>query len=135
MRMDSYLLLTLKSVLIPLVAILTPVFVVALALQHNQKRQALLHATLISLIERGLPVPPQLLDPPRRRGPSALMIAWTLVGLGAGLVVFLYTLLGTGPYMPWAAGAIPLAIGLAQLMAIHLERRDAAAPPPDAPRP
>jgi hypothetical protein len=112
----------LKSVLIPIVAIVTPLLVVIACLQFAQRRQDRLHQTIVSLIERGLPVPPQLLDPPRRRFMSPLMRALTLVGLGIGLIIFLYTLLGRGEYMPWAVGAIPLAIGIAQLVAIRLER-------------
>jgi hypothetical protein len=122
----------LKSVLVPIVAITTPLFIVMACLQFAQRRQERLHQTIVGLIEKGLPVPPQLLDPaPRRPGMSPLMRALTLIGAGIGLVVFLYTLLGTGPYMPWAAGAIPLAIGLAQLLAIRLERRPVD-PRPDA---
>jgi len=124
--MEAMIALVLKNVLIPIVAILAPVGIVVIALDFVQRRQERLHLTVVGLIEKGLPVPPQLLDPPRRPGISPLMRAMTLVGTGIGLIVFLYTLLGTGPYMPWAVGAIPLAIGIAQLVAIGIESRRAA---------
>ncbi len=134
--MEAMFALVLKSVLVPLVAILSPVALLLVIFNFAQRRQERLHQTIIHLVEKGLPVPPQLLDPPRRGpGISPLMRALTLVGTGVGLIVFLYTLLGTGPYMPWAAGAIPLAIGVAQLVAIALEaRKPPAGTPPLAPR-
>jgi hypothetical protein len=48
------------------------------------------------------------------------MRALTLVGLGVGLCGFLYVLLGARSGI-WAVGLIPLAVGVAQLIALKLE--------------
>ena len=90
--------------------------------------------TIVNLIEKGLPVPPQLLGPTQRREGSPLMRALTLIGLGIGLSAFLFAMFGRW-YGLWAVGLIPLAIGVAQLIAYKLEpqRTGAAAPPLDLP--
>jgi len=117
------------ELLIPIVAILMPlgmVLIVALFVQRLQERK---HATIVQLLEKGLPVPRELLNPPRREG-SPLMRALTLVGVGVGVSAFLGAMFHFDHGL-WACGLIPLAIGVAQLVALRLEppRRSPDAPP------
>ena len=48
------------------------------------------------------------------------MRAMTLVGVGLGVSAFLAAMFG-GDHGLWAAGLIPLAVGVAQLVALRLE--------------
>src|SRR4051812_30639375 len=115
------------SLLIPIVAILMPIGIVAVVALFVHKLQERRHATIVGLLEKGLPVPRELLDPPRREG-SPLMRALTLVGVGVGVSAFLGAMFRLEQGL-WATGLIPLSIGVAQLVALKLEpaRRD---PPP-----
>ena len=107
------------GLLIPVCAILAPLGIVALALNFAWKFQERKHRTVVDLLEKGLPVPRELLRSPRRDG-SALMRALTLVGVGVGTSAFLGAMFKLEHGL-WAAGLIPLAIGVAQLIALKLE--------------
>ena len=43
-----------------------PLVLVAVILFYKHRRQRMIHETIARLAERGLPVPPELLNPPRR---------------------------------------------------------------------
>jgi hypothetical protein len=118
---------------IPIVAILMPVAIVLIVAIWAHKRQERKHTTIVNLIEKGLPVPPQLLGETQRREGSALMRALTLVGLGIGVSAFLFAMFGRW-FGIWAAGLIPFAIGVAQLIALKLEPKRPAADPLEVPR-
>lgn len=115
---------TLKMVLIPVVAIVfglgMPALVVALVLHYRHKRQQLLHETVQHLADRGLPIPPELLDPPRRVPQhSRQFAAITLLGVAAGLALMFHML-----ELPrlMGLGVLLACIGGAQLIALRLER-------------
>jgi hypothetical protein len=116
------------GLLIPVVAILMPIAVVLIALTFAHKFQERKHETIVNLLEKGLPVPTELLRPTRREG-SAFMRAMTLTGVGVGVTAFLLAMFGLEHGL-WASGLIPLAIGVAQLIALKLEpaRRESASP-------
>ena len=107
------------EVLTPVCAILMPLGIVAMALNFVWKFQERKHRTIVDLLEKGLPVPRELLRSPRREG-SALMRALTLVGVGVGTSAFLGAMFGLEHGL-WASGLIPLAIGVAQLIALKIE--------------
>jgi hypothetical protein len=107
------------QLLIPLAAILMPLLIVVFALNFAFRYQERKHKTIVDLLERGLPVPREMLRLPQRPG-SALMRALTLVGTGVGTCAFLGVLLGFDRGI-WACGLIPLCIGAAQLVALKLE--------------
>ena len=117
------------ELLIPVVAILMPIALVLIALTFAQKFQQRKHETIVNLLEKGLPVPPELLRSPRREDGSGLMRALTLIGLGVGVSAFLAAMFGA-EFGLWATGLIPLSIGVAQLIAIRLESRRAVPPAP-----
>ena len=107
------------ELLIPVCGILMPLGIAAVALNFAYKYQERKHKTVVDLLEKGLPVPRELLRSPRREG-SALMRALTLVGVGVGTSAFLGAMFQFDHGL-WAAGLIPLAIGVAQLIALKLE--------------
>ena len=114
---------TLKVVLVPVVAILAgislPALVVYLVLHYRHRRQELLHATVQRMAEHGLPIPPELLDPPQRPPQHSRQFnAVTLLGIAVGLAVMFYMmdlrqLIGIGVLVG--------CIGIAQLIALRLE--------------
>jgi uncharacterized protein DUF6249 len=126
--MDPWNHLLSPQLLIPVFAILMPLAVVIIALQFAWKYQERKHKTIVNLLEKGLPVPRELLRPSRREG-SALMRALTLVGVGVGTSAFLGAMFQLDHGL-WAAGLIPLAIGVAQLIALRIEPQ---APEPSEP--
>jgi hypothetical protein len=116
------------ELLIPICAMLMPLAIVLVALNFAWKHQERKHKTVVDLLEKGLPVPRELLSPPRREG-SALMRALTLVGVGVGTSAFLGAMFQLDHGL-WAAGLIPLAIGVAQLIALKIEPQAREIPEP-----
>lgn len=113
---------------IPMLGILMPVAMVAIVLHYRHRRSAEVLATVRHLAEKGMPVPAGLLEsagPGRRRADprSALLIAFTIFGTGIGLIVFFYV------WPPirflWGIGALVAIVGLAQLIALWLTRKQA----------
>lgn len=118
--------LLLKQTLIPIVAIVSavglPALIVWLVLRHQQQRHQQLLETVRHLADRGMPVPRELLDPPRRQAVqgSSQFRAITLVGVGLGLALMFYLL---GLAFLSGIGALLVCIGVAQLIALRIERR------------
>ena len=76
--MDPWSRLFTPELLIPVCAILMPLGVVVVGLNFAWKYQERKHKTIVDLLEKGLPVPRELLRAPQRSG-SALMRALTLL--------------------------------------------------------
>ena len=128
--MDPLTHLFTPEVLIPVCGILMPLGVVIAALHFAWKFQERKHKTIVDLLEKGLPVPRDLLRSPRREG-SPLMRALTLVGVGVGTSAFLGAMFQLDHGL-WAAGLIPLCIGVAQLIALKLEPQAPETPEPSS---
>ena len=126
--MDPWNHLLSPQLLIPLCGMLMPLGIVVVALNFAYRYQERKHKTIVDLLEKGLPVPRELLRSSRREG-SALMRALTLVGVGVGTSAFLGAMFQLDHGL-WAAGLIPLAIGVAQLIALKIEPQ-----PPEPPEP
>src|SRR4051812_8156095 len=107
------------ELLIPIVGMLVsfglPVLLVAIILFYKHRKLRMTHETIARLAEKGLPVPPELLDPPRR-GHAGLRGGLLLVALGLGLAIFLAEVHG-----PWSVGLIPGFMGVALLLAWAIE--------------
>ena len=127
--MDPLANLFTPEVIIPICGILMPLGIVLVALNFAYKYQERKHKTVVDLLEKGLPVPRELLRSPQRAG-SPLMRALTLVGVGVGTCAFLAAMFGLQHGL-WASGLIPLCIGVAQLIALKLEPPR----PPEPPEP
>src|SRR5712691_5657273 len=94
-----------------------PLLLVAIILYYKHRRMRLTHETIMALAEKGLPVPPELLDPPRRSD-AGLRGGLVLVALGIGLAIFLAEV-----HAPWSIGLIPGFMGVALLLAWAIETR------------
>jgi|SRR5688572_17544694 len=103
-----------------------PLLLVAIVLLYKHRQLRMTHDTILRLAEKGMPVPPELLQPPLRRQ-SGLRGGLILIGLGLGLSLFF--LLAGQP--GWAIGFIPGLMGLALLIAWRIEQKsqDRAEPP------
>jgi hypothetical protein len=94
-----------------------PLLLVAIILYYKHRRLRMMHETIARLAERGLPVPPELLEP-RRRPHSGLRGGMVLVALGIGLALFMYEMHGS-----WSIGLIPGLMGLALIIVWAIEMR------------
>jgi len=103
-----------------------PLVLVAIVLLYKHRKLRMTHDTILRLAEKGMPVPPELLDPPRR-GSQGLRGGLVLIGLGIGLSLF-FLLAGTPA---WSIGFIPMLMGVALLIAWRIESKpgDKAEPP------
>ena len=126
-----------------------PILIIGLSLFFRYRRRKLQHETLRMFIEKGQPIPPQLLaepwqgldytPPPRndlRRG-----LIWVAIGLALMLGNFHF---GNVPGVPWLAftgigfriGLIPLFIGIAFISSHLVQGKGATSgSPPPIPKP
>jgi len=100
-----------------LVAFGLPLTLVVTILDYKRRKLRMTHETITRLLEKGLPVPPELLEPPRR-GQSGLRAGLVLVALGLAIGIFFAQ---TG--VPWSIGLIPGLMGAALLIAWGIERK------------
>jgi len=128
------------TMVIPLVAIVfltifgAPVLIVMLigiiALIGSRMRQR----TIRMMVEKGQPVPAELLAPEvrrvRRRSDARRGVIWTMVGLG--LMIWLAAV-NDWEGGAWSFGLIPFLIGLGYLIVWKLEHKKDIPPPPPAP--
>jgi hypothetical protein len=110
-----------EEVVVPLGSFAMIVGIVALVVNFRFKRTRMVQETIRAMVEKGTPIPPELLLPPepRRRPRSDLRSGLGWVGIGIGLLIFLSG--QEGRY--WALGLIPLFIGMAYLVAWKVESK------------
>src|SRR5215831_778155 len=127
-------------VAIPIVAIVflsifgAPVLIVMVigifALIGNRMRQR----TIRMMVEKGQPVPAELLAPEvrrvRRRSDVRRGVIWAMVGLGA---MIFFGAVNDWKEGVWSLGLIPFLIGLGYLIVWKLENKNNIPPPPPAP--
>ena len=94
-----------------------PLCLVAVILYYKHRKALLTHETISRLAEKGLPVPPELLEPPRR-GHAGLRGGLVLGALGIATSFFVA---GWGP--GWSIGLIPGLMGVALLISWKIESR------------
>lgn len=112
--------------LVPLIVAIVfgaPVAIVAVVLWFRHRRHRLLHETIARMIERGVPIPPELLAPEERRKPSDLRRGVVLVMTGLGVIGFF----AVQREDAWGLGLIPLLIGAGYLIVWRLDQRNPAA--------
>ena len=115
--MDTAVIHSLTGVLVPLFGMAFVIGVVLVVMEYRHRRERLLHETVTRLAEKGLTLPKELFSTPSAPK-SRLFGALTLIGLGVGLMIYF----GAQGGDQWGIGAIPLAVGVAQLLAWKLER-------------
>jgi hypothetical protein len=90
--------------------------------------------TIRMMVEKGQPVPAELLAPAtrgiRRRSDARRGVVWTMVGLG--LMIWLAAV-NDWEGGAWSFGLIPFLIGLGYLIVWKLENKKDIPPPPQAP--
>lgn len=94
-----------------------PLALVALILVFKHRKLRMTHETIARLAEKGLPVPPELIEP-RRRGAATMRGGLMLIGLGIALAAFFAQVGG-----PWSIGLIPGLMGAALLLSLAIEKR------------
>ena len=130
--MDLSILPKIAGLLIPLAGIAFPIAVIWVVLHYRERQREQLYTTVKHYADRGMPVPRELLDPPKppqRPGNAPRFIAFSLIGVGVGIAIMFWNL-----ELPnlMGIGALVLCIGVAQLAALALDRRDEAQRQPDA---
>ena len=96
-----------------------PVAIVLVILVYRYRRNQLLHKTLAALIDKGVAIPPELLQP-EKRPKSDLQRALTLMGVGLGLIIFF----AVQHEEAWGLGFIPLLMGVGYLLAWKLANKN-----------
>lgn len=114
---------TLVAITSLLVAFGLPLLMVAIVLLYKHRKMRMTHETIVRLAEKGLPIPPQLLEPRRPRS-SGLRGGLVLIALGIGLSIYFLEQGG-----PWSIGLIPGLMGLALLAGWAIESRSGGPPP------
>jgi hypothetical protein len=111
----------LAGMAVGVISMLIPIAIVFVVLHFRHRRTQALYETVTQLSERGLPVPPDLLDPPapRKSAETPLFRAITLIGVGVGLALMFYFL---NLRHLAGIGALLLCIGIAQIIALRIER-------------
>jgi hypothetical protein len=118
-----------QAVPILLVVFSCPVAIVGLVAYFRARKQKQLHETLRAMIEKGVPIPPELLRSPTPAGDAseaerddprtALRQGLFLVALGVGIGAWLLIKSSDS----WGLGFIPFLIGLSFLVEWLLEKR------------
>jgi len=93
--------------------------IVATVFYGLHRSEKLRHETIRAALEKGQPLPPELLDRPKSRR-TDLQRGIILIALGVGISVFL---LIEGE-SSWGAGLIPAALGGGMLVAHLVSRRE-----------
>jgi hypothetical protein len=109
-----------EDIVVPVCFFGATVGIVALVAGLRLKRNKLLHETMRAMIDKGQPIPPELLQPPtpKPRPRSDLRRGLVLAGIGVGLTVWLALEGGN----QWALGLIPLLMGLGFLVTWKVEQ-------------
>ena len=127
-------------VAIPIVAIVflsifgSPVVIVVVIGIFSMIATRTRQRTIRMMLEKGQPVPAELLAPAtrgiRRRSDARRGVVWTMVGLG--LMIWLAAV-NDWEGGAWSFGLIPFLIGLGYLIVWKLENKKDIPPPPPAP--
>ena len=115
--MGTFSIVALAAVIMPFAL---PVFIVGMALYFRNRRENTLHETLRIMIEKGMPIPPELISTKQRWGRSLLLNGSAMIATGLGLLLFLSGF--SGRY--WAFGLIPLLIGVAEIVLWQVEQKN-----------
>jgi hypothetical protein len=102
-------------------SIVVILLIVISAFRNRRARAEMLHRERMMALEKGLPVPPDYLENPKKRRPFVAGLVWAGIGLGA----FLWGLIGGEEDMN-AWGFIPFFVGIALLIGDWLSARRTA---------
>ena len=130
---------TLGPLLIPILALMTPMAAIVSHYLSKANSERLRHETIRELARAGQPIPPELLadmqdgDLQRSRreaaNPNRILIpALANIAIGPGLMV-MFWLMVPGAWL-WSIGLLPLLIGCALALYWFLERKQSLSPRP-----
>ncbi|MGH8099902.1 MAG: DUF6249 domain-containing protein [Chthoniobacterales bacterium] len=124
------------ALVVPIVAVVflsifgAPVLIVAVILYFGFSKTRMKHRTIRMLVEKGQPIPPELLAPPtptvRQRSDMRRGVVLLMVGLG--VMVFLGAV-NDWEGGAWALGIIPFLIGAGYLLVWKFDSRKDNPPP------
>jgi hypothetical protein len=108
-----------------------PVLIVAVILYFGFSKSRMTHRTIRMMVEKGQPVPAELLAPPApaQRQRSDMRRGVVLVMVGLGLMLFLGAM-NDWEGGAWSLGVIPFLIGAGYLLVWKLEGKKDVPPPP-----
>ena len=110
------------AALIPFAGIVLSGVVVFLVLHYKHLKTEKTLETIRHLADRGMPVPPELLDPKNDDGKrqSSLVGAITTIGAGVGLIA-MFAIMGVRILI--GVGVMVVCVGAAQLLGLWIESR------------
>jgi hypothetical protein len=124
------------ALVVPIVAVVflsifgAPVLIVAVILYFGFSKTRMKHRTIRMLVEKGQPIPPELLAPPtptvRQRSDMRRGVVLLMVGLGIMLFIGAASDWEGGG---WALGIIPFLIGAGYLLVWRLDSKKDKPPP------
>jgi len=125
------------AMVVPIVAVVflsifgAPVLIVAVILYFGFSKSRMQHRTIRMMVEKGQPVPAELLAPPApaQRQRSDVRKGVVLLMVGIGLIVFCGAA-SDWESGAWAVGVIPFLIGVGYLLVWKLETKNNVPPPP-----
>lgn len=108
-----------EAILVPMFVFGMPVAIVATVVYFRHRRNRMLHETLRTMIEKGVPIPPELLHPQEQRKLPKSDIRRGLVWIAVGIGLTVFFLVQDNHV--WPIGLIPLLIGVAFLITWKVE--------------
>ncbi len=111
------LILPIMGIMIPIIAVVGGVGIALAAFRHQAKRAELEHQERMLAIEKGVPLPPTMLPPARRRNPY--VFGFILIGFGLAMMIAMQI---EGDH-DWGWGLMFLLPGLGILLANILANR------------
>ena len=124
------------ALVVPIVAVVflsifgAPVLIVAVILYFGFSKTRMKHRTIRMLVEKGQPIPPELLAPPapavRQRSDMRRGIVLLMIGIGLMLFIGAASEWDGGG---WALGIIPALIGVGYLLVWKLDTKKDNPPP------
>ncbi|MCX6894970.1 MAG: DUF6249 domain-containing protein [Verrucomicrobia bacterium] len=109
----------LESVIVPIAFFGCVIGIVAVVVSFRFKKQRMLHETVRTMIEKGVAIPPELLQPHEAPKRPRSDLRRGLVFAAIGLALLIWT--ATDHDIPLAAGLIPLLMGVAFLATWKIE--------------
>jgi hypothetical protein len=108
------IILPVMGLFIPIIAIVGGLGIALTAMRHQARKAELEHQERLAAIEKGIPLPPAMLPPARRRNPYI----WGLILIGFGLAMMAAMIIEGEP--DWGWGLVFMLPGVGILMANHM---------------
>jgi len=94
------------------------IVIVVVIIRHRKERAEMLHKERMMALEKGLPVPTDVLEPPRKKRPYVTGLVWA----GIGVAIVLWGIIEQEDDLN-AWGLVPLFVGIALIIGDALAAR------------